>query len=146
MCRRKLLPSALRNALQMWHHALLPLVVCDCRWVMRTCLYMKDLVQPGKVHLKGREAVVVVELGSAEVEASVLRRDERCFLEICPVRAASEPNVAVQSFQAQVVVPFGQCVDLRCFLRSVIVAKVAEQVVPQGMSHWQEIRFGGEAP
>jgi hypothetical protein len=67
---------------------------------------------------------------------------------MCPVRAARVAKVAVQVVQRQVVVLGVVWAVLRCFLRSAVVAKEAEQVLPQGMSHWQmrlEEGLGGEA-
>ena len=112
----------------MWQYCLLPVTECAVEmWSERTDLYMNDLPQLGWGQGKGRSGEdVLVEEGLGR----------RCFLEMWPVRAASEANDAVQLDQAQVVVPF-VWTDLRCFLRSVVLAKVAEQVEPQGMSHWQ---------
>ena len=93
---------------------------------MSTCLYMKDFVQPGKVHLNAPES---------SVPATLL--GERCFFEMCPVNAASVAKEAVQLDQEHFVVPLGACTALRCLRRSEREAKVALQVVPQGMSHWQ---------
>lgn len=96
MCLRKLLPSAFSHCSQIWQYALFS-PECEARCESRTCLYMNDLVQPGKVHLNGPS-------DESEVGAML----ERCFFEMWPVKAASEPKVAVQVFHAQVVVPLGQ--------------------------------------
>jgi hypothetical protein len=84
---------------------------------------MNDLLQPGKVHLKGPEG---------EFDAG-----DRCFLEIWPVRAASVAKEALQSAHEHFVMPLVQCRALRCLRRSDKEAKDAPQVFPQGMIHWQ---------
>jgi hypothetical protein len=111
---------------------------------------MNDLVQPGNVHLKGplcgSGACELAVCGCVDEDVDGVWDEEafavemaaaRCFLEMWPVRAASELNVDVHPPQAQVKIPLVQCAALRCFLRSVIEAKEAEHVLPQGISHWQ---------
>lgn len=105
---------------------------------------MNDFGQPGNVHLKGPSwwmcvcCWVEVLFDEVEVEEVVVRRGARCFLEMCPVRAASEAKSAEsQSCQLHLVTPLVRWRAFKCFLRSVPVAKLAPQTVPQGMIHWQ---------
>ncbi len=56
---------------------------------------------------------------------------------MCPVKAASvAKGVEVQLDQEHCRVPLGVCTDLMCLRRSEVLEKLAEQVLPQGMSHW----------
>ena len=80
-------------------------------------------MQPGNVHLKG-------PLSSLALAAA------RCFFEMWPVSAASEPKLAVQSPHAHDLIPLTQWADFKCFFRSATEAKDAEQVVPHGINHW----------
>lgn len=114
---------------------------------------MNDLVQPGKVHLKrpslllvvvtvGCDVVVAWPSGPIIVVVVVVLVVEvvsgaRCFFEMCPVRAASEAKLALsQDCQLHLVTPLIRWIVFRCFLRSVVEAKLAPQTVPQGMIHW----------
>lgn len=119
MCRRKFDPSLLRNWSQMWQYILFPLWLATCS--SRTCLYMNDLEQPGKVHLKGPLSSVPEAI---------------CFLETCPVKAASEANLASQPCHEQLNTALTTCTALRCLLRSAVVANEALHMVPHGMSQW----------
>ena len=143
MWRLKLLPSPLRYWPQMWQYILDPLWQ-DATCSSRTCLYMKDLGQPGYVHLNGPsfpvivipDAVWAVLLAIEDVD--VESNGARCFLEMWPVSAGSEANgSASQPCQAHFSTPFTRCTVFRCFFRSVVVAKEALQTVPHGMSHGQ---------
>lgn len=152
----------------MWQYILLPWWQ-DATWSSRTCLYMKLFVQPGNVHLKGppsqvaalRPETVDTEVLADEVEdefcseeaeeeaaaaaaAAAASIGARCFLEICPVSAASEVNVAdSHPCQAHLVTPLTRWTALRCFLRSVAEANDAPHTVPHGMSHWHAREVGG---
>ena len=69
----------------------------------------------------------------------MVRKDARCFLDICPVKAASDAKSGEsQSCHWHFVTFLIKCTDLRCFFRSAPVAKEAPQTVPQGMIHWQD--------
>jgi len=113
---------------------------------------MKDFVQPGNVHLKGPSSVaqgcsilepsgpitVVVEFEAVEINGA------KCFLDMCPVKAASEAKLALsQPCHPHLTTPLMRWTLFKCFLRSVAEAKLAPHTVPQGIIHWQAREVGG---
>lgn len=122
---------------------------------------MNDLLQPGNVHFQGNSSPFVVLLFPFELSPpprageflSLFEDDEfvfaayngaRCFLEICPVNAASVANEAVhEEPQRHVTVPFKErWLFFTCFFRSSVRANVWPQIEPQGISHWQDFPVG----
>jgi alkylation response protein AidB-like acyl-CoA dehydrogenase len=108
---------------------------------------MKLLRQPGNEHLNGPPSPPALAFAVLDVPSAFVALDEgvaaeaasigaRCFLEMWPVSAASEANVAEsQDCQEHLVTPLTRWTAFRCFLRSVAEAKDAPHTVPQGMSH-----------